>query len=61
MQVLVSRIRDLAADKLLDSGFANPTIEATAVSEDGKRVKKQSSMELELSWQRVDSFSRLAM
>ena len=40
VQSLVSDLRDLTADKFLDSGFANPTIEAVVTSEDGKRVEK---------------------
>jgi Domain of unknown function (DUF4340) len=40
VQSLVSDLRDLTADKFLDSGFPNPTIEAVVTSEDGKRVEK---------------------
>jgi Domain of unknown function (DUF4340) len=38
----VSRLRDLAASKFADSGFANPTIAVTVTSDDGKRVEKIS-------------------
>jgi hypothetical protein len=40
VQSLVSKVRDLAADKFSDSGFANPTINLTVTSDDGKRVEK---------------------
>ena len=40
VQDLVSKLRDWTATKLLDSGFANPTINITVTSEDGKRVDK---------------------
>jgi hypothetical protein len=40
VQSLVSKLRDLTADKFPESGFANPTIEASVTSEDGKRVEK---------------------
>lgn len=39
---LVSDLRDLEASKFVESGFANPTIEVTVTSEDGKRVEKIS-------------------
>lgn len=39
VQALISALRDLSATKFADSGFANPTIELTVVSEDGKRVE----------------------
>lgn len=39
-QSLVSKLRDLTADKFTDSGFANPAINATVTSDDGKRVEK---------------------
>jgi len=42
VQVLVSNLRDLSASKFADSGFANPTIELTVTSDDGKRVEKVS-------------------
>lgn len=37
-----SRSCDLAAGKFVDSGFANPTIDVTVTSDDGKRVEKVS-------------------
>lgn len=37
---LVSDLRDLSARKFLETGFSNPTIEATVTSDDGKRVEK---------------------
>jgi len=40
VQSLVSKLRDLTADKFPESGFANPTIEASVTSEDGKHVEK---------------------
>jgi hypothetical protein len=40
VQSLISKLRELTADKFLDSGFANPTIEGTITSDDGKRVEK---------------------
>ena len=40
--LLLSDIRDLAADKFVDSGFANPTIDVTVTSDDGKRIEKVS-------------------
>ena len=42
VQSLISNLRDLAASKFVESGFANPTIEATVTSDDGKRVEKVS-------------------
>jgi hypothetical protein len=42
VQDLVSKLRDLAASKFVDSGFANPAIEVTVTSDDGKRVEKVS-------------------
>ena len=42
VQSLVSNLRFVAADKFVDSGFANPTIEATVTSEGGKRTEKVS-------------------
>jgi len=41
-QTLVSRLRDLSADKFPDSGFANPAIELTVTSDDGKKTEKVS-------------------
>ena len=40
VQSLISKLRDSTADKFLDSGFANPTIDVTVTSNDGKRVEK---------------------
>jgi hypothetical protein len=40
MQSLIAELRDLSAEKFVKSGFADPTIEATVTSEDGKRVEK---------------------
>lgn len=37
---LISGLRDLTATKFADSGFAKPVIEATVISNDGKRVEK---------------------
>ncbi len=42
VQPLISDIRDLAATKFVESGFANPTIDLTVTSDDGKRVEKVS-------------------
>jgi|SRR5579864_3968449 len=42
VQSLISKLRDLQASKFLDSGFANPTIEAVVTSDEGKRVEKVS-------------------
>lgn len=39
-ETLVSDLRDLSASKFADSGFANPTIEAVVISDEGKRVEK---------------------
>ncbi len=38
----ISDLRSLAASKFVQSGFANPTIEVTVISDDGKRVEKVS-------------------
>jgi len=40
VQSLISKLRDFTADKFLDSGFANPTIDVTVASDDGKRVER---------------------
>ncbi len=40
VQALISKLRDLTVDKFLDSGFANPTIDVTVTSSDGKRVER---------------------
>src|SRR5579862_3497734 len=39
---LLSALRDLSADKFVDSGFKVPEIEATVTSDDGKRIEKIS-------------------
>lgn len=40
VQSYISSLRDLTSTKFVDSGFANPTTEATVTSNDGKRVEK---------------------
>lgn len=40
VESLVSNLRDLTADKFVDSGFISPVIELTVTSNDGKRVEK---------------------
>jgi hypothetical protein len=40
VQSLISKLRDLNADKFLESGFAQPAIEASVISDDGKRMEK---------------------
>jgi Domain of unknown function (DUF4340) len=40
VQSLVSALRDLSAEKFVDSGFTTPEIELTVTSNDGKRVEK---------------------
>jgi Domain of unknown function (DUF4340) len=40
VESLISKLRDLSADKFVDSGFTSPVIEATVTSSDGKRVEK---------------------
>lgn len=42
MESLISNLRDLSAEKFVDSGFTSPEIEATVTSDDGKRVEKVS-------------------
>jgi hypothetical protein len=42
VQSLIAKLRDLLAEKLLDTGFTTSAIEATVTSEDGKRVEKVS-------------------
>ena len=37
---LISNLRDLSADKFVDSGFTTPEIVATVISQDGKRVER---------------------
>jgi hypothetical protein len=39
-QMLVDKLRDLAAIKFVDAGFTTPVIEATVTSGDGKRTEK---------------------
>ena len=40
VQDFVDKLRDLTADKFLESGFSNPTIDLTVTSDDGKRVER---------------------
>jgi hypothetical protein len=40
VQNLIDKLRDMAATKFVDSGFAAPTLEVTVVSNDGKRTEK---------------------
>jgi hypothetical protein len=40
VQNLIDKLRELSATKFVDSGFANPTIDVTVTSNDGKRVEK---------------------
>lgn len=40
VRTVVSDLRDLSADKFVDSGFTTPAIETTVTSQDGKRVEK---------------------
>ena len=40
VRTIVSDLRDLAADKFVDSGFTTPEIEASVTSQDGKRIEK---------------------
>lgn len=42
VQSLVSKLRDFAARKFVDSGFTNPSIEGIVTSDDGKRVERVS-------------------
>lgn len=42
VQDVISDVRDLSASKFVDSGLANPTIELTVTSGDGKRVENLS-------------------
>jgi len=37
---VISNLRDLSADKFVDSGFTTPEIVATVISQDGKRVER---------------------
>jgi uncharacterized protein DUF4340 len=41
-EALISKLRDLAAVKFVDSGFVKPEIEATVTSDNGKRAEKIS-------------------
>lgn len=41
-EALVGKLRDLAAHKFPDSGFASPSIELSVTSKEGKRVEKVS-------------------
>ncbi len=40
IQSLISNLRDMSADKFVDSGFTTPEIEASVTSADGKQVEK---------------------
>lgn len=40
MRSLISSLRDLSADKFVESGFTTPEIDATVTSDDGKRIEK---------------------
>ena len=40
VQNLIDKLRDLAAAKFVDSGFATPSLEVTVTSNDGKRTEK---------------------
>lgn len=40
VQSVISNLRDLSADKFVDSGFTTPAIEATVTSDDGKRIER---------------------
>ena len=40
VESLISDLRDLSADKFVDSRFTTPEIEATVTSDDGKRIEK---------------------
>ena len=40
VQDFISKLRDLTASKFVDSGFTQPEIEASVISNDGKRVEK---------------------
>lgn len=42
VQTFIAKLRELSANKFIDSGFATPTIEADVTSDDGKRVEKIS-------------------
>ncbi len=40
VRTVVSDLRDLSADKFLDSGFTTPTIDVTVTSNDGHKIEK---------------------
>jgi len=40
VSTLISNLRDLSADKFVDSGFTTPEIEVTVTDNDGKKVEK---------------------
>jgi Domain of unknown function (DUF4340) len=40
VEPVISKLRDLAANKFAESGFSTPTVDATIVSDDGKRTEK---------------------
>jgi hypothetical protein len=40
VQSYISKLRDLTANKFPDSGFANPVMEVSVTSDDGKNVEK---------------------
>ena len=40
VQEFISKLRDLTADKFVESGFANPAMDIAVTSDDGKRVEK---------------------
>ncbi|MBV9625698.1 MAG: DUF4340 domain-containing protein [Acidobacteria bacterium] len=40
VESLISKFRDLSARKFVDSGFSDPEIAATVISDDGKRTEK---------------------
>ena len=40
VRALISDLRDLSADKFVDSGFTTPEIEATVTSDNGRRVER---------------------
>ena len=42
LQAVIDQLRDLSASSFLASGFANPTIDVTVVSKEGKRTEKVS-------------------
>jgi hypothetical protein len=42
VEFYISNLRDLAASKFVQSGFANPTIQISVILEDGKRTEKIS-------------------